>query len=171
MGVCRLQSQPHSLSLSRSTRGNQTKFDTIASACGLGIRLDNFIAMTRLARTSDSSAARFLDAWDAPVPLDTPSESQIEAHERPSLRRTAILKRSTITRGLPRRFPRDFANANPDLTRSRISSLSNSAIEAKIPKTSRPLGLRQRSSVRAGQGFSCRTRRKLRNSVLLPRKA
>jgi hypothetical protein len=65
MGVCRLQSQPHSLSLSRSTRGNQTKFDTIASACGLGIGLDNFIAMTRLARTSDSSAARFLDAWDA----------------------------------------------------------------------------------------------------------
>jgi hypothetical protein len=65
MGVCRLQSQPHSLSLSRSTRGNQTKFDTIASACGLGIGLDNFIAMTRLARTSDSGAARFLDAWDA----------------------------------------------------------------------------------------------------------
>lgn len=60
-----MQSQPHSLSLSRSTRGNQTKFDTIASACGLGIGLDNFIAMTRLARTSDSSAARFLDAWDA----------------------------------------------------------------------------------------------------------
>jgi hypothetical protein len=60
-----LQSQPHSLSVSRSTRGNQTKFDTIASACGLGIGLDNFIAMTRLARTSDSSAARFLDGWDA----------------------------------------------------------------------------------------------------------
>jgi hypothetical protein len=57
-----LQSQPHSLSLSRS---HQPKFETIASACGLGIGLDNFIAMTRLARTSDSRAARFLDAWDA----------------------------------------------------------------------------------------------------------
>jgi hypothetical protein len=31
----------------------------------LGIGLDDFIAMTRLARTSGSSAARFLDAWDA----------------------------------------------------------------------------------------------------------
>jgi hypothetical protein len=31
----------------------------------LGIGLDNFIAMTRLARTSDSGAARFLDGWDA----------------------------------------------------------------------------------------------------------
>jgi len=65
MGVCRLQSQltrPHSPSVSRS---NQPKFDTIVSACGLGIGLDNFIAMTRLARTSDSGAARFLDAWDA----------------------------------------------------------------------------------------------------------
>src|SRR5215467_11856608 len=63
MGVCRLQSQltrPHSLSVSR----HQPKFDTIASACGLGIGLDNFIAMTRLARTSESGAARFLDAWD-----------------------------------------------------------------------------------------------------------
>jgi len=64
MGVCRSQSQPHSLSLSRSASGNQTKFDTIASACGFGIGLDNFIAMTRLARMSDSGAARFLDAWD-----------------------------------------------------------------------------------------------------------
>jgi hypothetical protein len=68
MGVCRLQSsltRPHSQSISRSSPGNQPKFDTIASACGLGIGLDNFIAMTRLARTSDSGAARFLDAWDA----------------------------------------------------------------------------------------------------------
>jgi hypothetical protein len=48
-----------------NTSGNQTKFDMIASACGLGIGLDNFIAMTRLARTSDSGAARFLVAWDA----------------------------------------------------------------------------------------------------------
>jgi len=65
MGVCRLQSQltrPHSLSVSRN---HQPKFDTIASACMLGIGLDNFIAMPRMARTSDSGAARFLDAWDA----------------------------------------------------------------------------------------------------------
>src|SRR5215471_13232677 len=63
MGVCRLQLQlrPHSLSVSRS---HQPKSETIASACGLGIGLDNFIAMTRLARTSESGAARFLDAWD-----------------------------------------------------------------------------------------------------------
>jgi hypothetical protein len=68
MGVCRLQSQLTrlpALFVSRSTRGNQPKFDTIAAACGLGIGLDNFIAMTRLARTSDSGAARFLDVWDA----------------------------------------------------------------------------------------------------------
>jgi hypothetical protein len=75
------------------------------------------------------------------VPLDIPKTSQISAQERPSLRSVAILSRSTFTRGLPRHFPRDFANANPDLTRSRISSLSNSAIDAKIPKTRRPFGV------------------------------
>jgi hypothetical protein len=56
---------PHSLAVSRSKGDNQPKFDTIASACALGIGLDNFIAMTRLARTSDSGASHFLDAWDA----------------------------------------------------------------------------------------------------------
>ena len=75
------------------------------------------------------------------VPLVIPKTSQISAQERPSLRSVAILSRSTFTRGLPRHFPRDFANANPDLTRSRISSLSNSAIDAKIPKTRRPFGV------------------------------
>jgi hypothetical protein len=65
MGVCRLQSQLTRLHSQSVSRSNQPKFETIASACGLGIGLDNFIAMTRLARTSDSGAARFLDAWDA----------------------------------------------------------------------------------------------------------
>jgi hypothetical protein len=37
---------------------------TIASACE-SIGLDNFIEMTRLARTNDPRAARFMDAWDA----------------------------------------------------------------------------------------------------------
>jgi hypothetical protein len=37
---------------------------TIASVCGI-VGLDRFIDMTRLARTSDPRAARFLDAWDA----------------------------------------------------------------------------------------------------------
>jgi len=54
-----------SVSDSTPSNRNQPKFDTIASACALGIGLDNFIAMTRLAGTSDSGAARFLDAWDA----------------------------------------------------------------------------------------------------------
>jgi hypothetical protein len=38
---------------------------TISSACGLGIGIEDFIAMTRIASTSDPRAARFLDAWDA----------------------------------------------------------------------------------------------------------
>ena len=45
--------------------GSHGKFEsTIASACELGIGIDNFIAMTRLARASDPKAAQFLDAWD-----------------------------------------------------------------------------------------------------------
>ena len=75
MGVCRLQSQ-----LSRlHSRSRQPKFETIASACVLGIGLDNFIAMTRLARTSDSGAARFLDAWDALEETEQPSAASADA--------------------------------------------------------------------------------------------
>jgi chromosome segregation ATPase len=44
--------------------------------------------------------------------------------------------------GLPSRLPLAFAAASPDRTRSRISSRSNSAIEAKIPNTSLPFGVR-----------------------------
>jgi hypothetical protein len=47
-------------------RDEQATFGgTIASACDSGIGIDNFIAMVRLARASEPSAARFLDAWDA----------------------------------------------------------------------------------------------------------
>ena len=46
-----------------SVRDAQTGFEgTIASACDFGISIDNFIAMTRLTRTSDPRVARFLDA-------------------------------------------------------------------------------------------------------------
>ena len=85
----------------------------------------------RLAGTGSSRFLGKLRTARCAVPLDIPNTSQISAQERPSLRSMAILSRSTFSRGLPRHFPRDFANANPDLTRSRISSLSNSAIDAK----------------------------------------
>jgi hypothetical protein len=76
------------------------------------------------------------------VPFDIPIASQISAQERPSFRSVAILRRSTTTRGLPNRFPRDLARAIPDRTLSLINSLSNSEMEAKIPKTSLPLASR-----------------------------
>jgi hypothetical protein len=45
--------------------GIQPAFDgMIASACDLGIRLEDFIEMARLAKTKDAGIARFLDAWD-----------------------------------------------------------------------------------------------------------
>src|SRR5262249_49788643 len=75
------------------------------------------------------------------VPLDIPNAWQTSVHERPSLRRPATLMRSTTTRGLPKRFPCDLATANPHRTRSLINSLSNSAIEANMPKTSLPFGV------------------------------
>jgi hypothetical protein len=49
-----------------AARGVQHAFDgIIASACDLGVSLESFIEMARLARTSDPRAARFLEAWDA----------------------------------------------------------------------------------------------------------
>jgi hypothetical protein len=75
------------------------------------------------------------------VPLDIPNCLQIVAQECPSLRRPVILGRSTTTRGLPNCFPWDFARAIPDRTLSLINSLSNSAMEAKIPNTSLPFGV------------------------------
>jgi hypothetical protein len=67
------------------------------------------------------------------VPLLSPFSREIVAQDAPSLRSEAILRASTITRGRPNRFPlaRARAAANPERTRERISSLSNSAIEAK----------------------------------------
>jgi hypothetical protein len=53
------------------------------------------------------------------------------------MRSVAILRASTITRGRPNRFPLAWAAANPERTRERISSRSNSAMLAKMPKTSR----------------------------------
>jgi hypothetical protein len=50
----------------RGASDDQPSFaGTISSACDAGIGIDNFIAMVRLARGSEPSAARFLDAWDA----------------------------------------------------------------------------------------------------------
>ena len=69
------------------------------------------------------------------VPLLTPVSSQIAAQERPALRRLAILERSTLTLGLPSRFPRDFARAIPDRTRSLINSRSNKAPEIEGSET------------------------------------
>src|SRR5579885_3072448 len=92
----------------------------------------------------EAISARFLGRFRTArcaVPLETPNISQISDHDRPSLRRVAICTRSTETRGRPSLFPRDLANASPDLTRSLTSSLSNSAIEAKIPNTKRPFGV------------------------------
>lgn len=49
-----------------ATRGVQPSFDgMIASACDLGIRLEDFIEMARMATMNDAGIARFLDAWDA----------------------------------------------------------------------------------------------------------
>ena len=46
---------------------------TIASACELGIGLEDLIEMTRMARTSDPRVAQFLHAWDA---LDASEQSR-----------------------------------------------------------------------------------------------
>lgn len=73
--------------------------------------------------------------------LPTPNNFEIAVQDRTLARRPGTLEASTATRGLPSRFPRLLASANPERTRSRISSRSNSAIEAKIPNTSRPLGV------------------------------
>src|ERR1700693_5303234 len=59
------------------------------------------------------------------VPSPIPSCWAIQAQECPSARRDAILARSTVTRGRPRRVPLAFAAARPDRTRSRMSSCSN----------------------------------------------
>jgi hypothetical protein len=62
-------------------------------------------------------------------------------HDAPESRGAAIWAASTVTRGRPRVLPFDLAEAIPDRTRSRINSRSNSAMVAKMPKTSRPFGV------------------------------
>ena len=52
--------------VSRVARDDRPRFaGTIASACDAGIGIDSLIEMVRLARASEPSAVRFLDAWDA----------------------------------------------------------------------------------------------------------
>jgi hypothetical protein len=75
------------------------------------------------------------------VPSPNPRYAPIFAHDNPCERSVAILARSTATRGRPSVVPLDRAAAMPDFTRSRINSLSNSAMLAKIPNTSRPFGV------------------------------
>src|SRR5437016_14674094 len=43
---------------------------TIAAACAMGIGLEDFINMARVAGESDPTAARFMDAWDALSPSE-----------------------------------------------------------------------------------------------------
>jgi hypothetical protein len=74
---------PQSVGLAVVSRGasdEQATFEgTIASACDSGIGIDNFIAMVRLARASEPSAARFLDAWDALEAGGQPSAKTADA--------------------------------------------------------------------------------------------
>ncbi len=62
-----------------ATRYVPPAFDgTIASVCGF-IGLDKFIEMARLASRSDSSTARFLDAWDALGPSEQQAKREADA--------------------------------------------------------------------------------------------
>ena len=82
--------------------------------------------------------------WSAlcAVPLLSPVWRHIVAQDAPFLRSAEIFcGLSTMTRGRPRRLPLARAAANPERTRDRINSRSNSAIDAKMQKTSRPLGV------------------------------
>ena len=86
-GVCRVQSRTHlplqfkgREAASRRTRGNQLVFEgTIASACDLGIGVEQFIEMVRLAGASDPGAARFLGAWDTLTPSSQHSDRAADA--------------------------------------------------------------------------------------------
>ena len=111
---------PHSLAqLAKVTRTSQS-----AAACP---KVRPFLGKLRSARCA--------------VPLLSPVSRQTVAQDAPLFRSVAILRASTITRGLPSRLPFARAAAKPDRTLDRISSRSNSAIEAKMPNTSRPLGV------------------------------
>ena len=72
------------------------------------------------------------------------AKTQLPTHfppRQPSTRSAATRDTSTWRRGRPSRLPLARAAAMPDRMRSRISSRSNSAMLAKIPKMSRPFGV------------------------------
>jgi len=72
----------------------------------------------------------------------TPTVRSISRQETLAARTVGqILTMSTSDLGRPIRLPLALAAASPDLTRPRINSRSNSAIEAKIPNTRRPFGV------------------------------
>ena len=76
-----------------------------------------------------------------------PSSRSIARQDKPEARRAAILAASTLARGLPMRVPLALAFFIPALTRSRISSRSNSAIAPmmlNIRRRVRTEGRRQR---------------------------
>ena len=68
-------------------------------------------------------------------------ERHIVAHDAPLLRRAAILRTATTTRGRPGRFPLARAFRNPARTRSTISDRSSSATAPRTVKTIRPAGV------------------------------
>ncbi len=76
-----------------------------------------------------------------PCPPPMPNSDEIAAQDRPWARRKATLEASTTTRGLASFRPLLLARASLERTRSRINSLSNSAMLAKMPNTRRPFGV------------------------------
>ena len=69
------------------------------------------------------------------------SASAIFRQDMPFCRRDRTVLEETGTCGRPSLLPLARACANPERTRSRISSRSSSAIEAKIPNISLPFGV------------------------------
>jgi hypothetical protein len=72
----------------------------------------------------------------------------ISRHERPCARRAATRAASTVTGGLPRRFPLARAFRRPAFTRSAIRLRSSSAMAPRTVKSSCRLGCWYRSAHR-----------------------
>ena len=68
------------------------------------------------------------------VPFPMPTSTAIAVQERHSARSEVILDVSASTRGRPWTFPLSRADASPERTLSRVSSRSNSAMVAKMPR-------------------------------------
>ena len=63
-----------------AARRVQTAFDgMIASTCDLGISIETFIELARLARMTDPMVARFLDAWDAISASEQKAKGAVQA--------------------------------------------------------------------------------------------